>query len=178
MAVASPALAVDFTIADTDSPSAVLEAHGGYTAFSDSATGTENFWNYGGSARANFWLGKNASLQFDAWDEADDAAAFHTFPGVAAHLNWRNPDLGLLGGFASLGGRFGITYATGGIEGQAYFGNVTVYAQGSYQQSISGRFDIPAVSARTAVRVFGTPNLMLEGSVGYTYLFPRIRPGG
>jgi hypothetical protein len=143
-------------------------------------------WPIGGAGRANYWFLPNASVQIDAQGEGTSYAdtsgsvtrhfSTHAYL-VAAHINLRNQDMGLLGLFGGAGdaGGNGLTFASVrhgvfGGEGQFYWMQATLYAQGGYDRTVSvDSFtdNIHAWFVRGTGRYFFDQNLMLEATGQY-----------
>ena len=103
---------------------------------------------------------------------------------VAGHLSFRDPTRGLLGAFVGFANTndydpdTGVdTYAFGGVEGQVYLGNLTIYAQAGVAGQIGGAYGGPSSSggydpnhevfAQATMRFFPQPNTKLEASIGH-----------
>jgi len=148
------------------------------------------------TGRVNLPLGDNLSVQMDGEFEytsnaltgSRQAELFsHSFL-AGGHLSWRDPNAGLIGGFAAFGGgaaddeggdgpRNFSFYAIGG-EGQFYADDFTFYVQGGY---IDGATDnsLPvidsdalrdAVFGRGIVRWFMDPDTRLQAEIAYGHL--------
>jgi hypothetical protein len=107
----------------------------------------------GGKGRVDIPFSQTTSLQLDLGGEAafsqgsDSTSAADNYAGnvtLGAHLNYRQMDRYLFGVFGGGGASFhNDTGSTGpaapfwfaGLEGQAYFGNATVYGQVGYLDS-------------------------------------------
>ena len=150
---------------------------------------TLNFdgWVLGGAGRGNYWFWPNASVQVDAQAEgtsnhltSDSASSGHFSTHsylVGGHVNWRDPQRGLLGIFGGAGdaGGAGLTFFASsqrhgviGGEGQLYWNQFTFYLQGGYDSTIGNvDFTIDNVHAwfvRGTGRWYATPNLLLEAT--------------
>jgi opacity protein-like surface antigen len=152
----------------------------GCESFSDRLDG----WVLGGAGRANYWWAPNASIQLDAQAEGtsyrfssgNSSGHFSTHSYlVGGHASWRDPQRGLFGIFGAAGDAT-ASFSSGdarhgliGLEGQSYWGMVTLYGQVGYNSTLgepSSELDrIHAWFARGTVRVYPTPNLRLEGTV-------------
>ena len=155
---------------------------GGCDGSSNKFTG----WVLGGAGRGNFWFSPNGSMQLDAQAESTQYKTPSDFlpPGtsghfstlsylVGGHVNWRNPQSGLLGIFGGAGdaGDGGISnsaqrhFVVGG-EGQVYWNQFTLYAQGGYDGTagtLDPDFDsVHAWFVRGTGRWFADPNLLFE----------------
>jgi hypothetical protein len=138
-------------------------------------------WPLGGAGRASYWFTPNTSVQIDAQAEGTSYGREGTAPGhistlsylVAAHLNVRDSKMGLLGVFGGAGDAGGMGLSSSlrhgvfGGEGQLYWNQFTLYAQGGYDRTVSADFDTDNVHAwfvRGTGRVFIDPNLMIEAT--------------
>lgn len=167
--------------------SGYVEVYGGWASlrlddgfFSDRFNG----WALGGAGRANYWFSRNASVQLDAQAEGTsyrtNLAPFSTDSSqhsflIGGHINWRDSQRGLLGAFVgagdSGGGTFSVSqrHVVAGGEGQLYWNQFTLYAQGGYDTAVGNSIfgDAHAWFVRGTGRYFVTPNTMLEGTVLY-----------
>jgi hypothetical protein len=158
-------------------------------------------WPIGGAGRANWWATKNFSIQLDAQAEGTQytvprdllffdptlTSKFSTLSYlVGGHANWRDPQTGLFGVFASVGdvignrdtnGVFGssagVRHALGGVEGQLYWNALTLYGQGGYDSTLdfgnsANVTDVHAWFARGTARYFFMPNFMMEATGQYS----------
>jgi hypothetical protein len=145
-------------------------------------------WVLGGAARANYWWGRNTSVQFDVQGDGGNYTGQTTGPArfsansdlIAAHWSWRD-ERGLLGLFIGGGDASpdelapaAVRHGLVGVEGQAYWGMVTLYGQAGYDSTIgslsSGPGTIDTIHAwfvRGTGRGYITPNLRLEGTLQY-----------
>jgi hypothetical protein len=132
----------------------------------------------GGAARVNHWLMPNASVQvdFQANVQAESDSWYYGEYEVATflHANRRTDThlLGLFGGFAmsndySFEGWTGNF--VGGLEGQAYLGNITLYGQvGVFKHIFSYEdYDTLFWFGNLEGRFFLTPNTKLAANVGF-----------
>jgi len=92
--------------------------------------------------------------------------------GAGAHINWRDPDEGLLGIFAATGRVWDVYGGNNspammvGFEGQYYWHQVTLYGQAGYMDS-DGFFMQNAGFVRGLVSYYATPKLKVTGGLGY-----------
>jgi hypothetical protein len=152
-------------------------------SFSDKNDG----WVLGGAGRGTYWWAPNASVQLDAqaegtsysWSSGGASGHFSTHGYlVGGHANWRDPQRGLLGIFAAAGDAtssliFGSNrHGLIGLEGQAYWGGLTLYGQAGYDSTIGdispGLDSVHAWFVRGTARVYPTANIRLEGTVLYS----------
>jgi hypothetical protein len=155
-------------------------------------SGTDRKWMFNGAARVNWWVGPNLSTQFDVWGGADDfgrgtdsGSGFNNGVivnfNLGSHFSYRVPEQYLIGLFGAVGGigsndnccngGAGFTHGTLGLEGQYYYGMLTLYGQGGVQTSLSDGNDGGSYQAwflRGVARYFVDPNLKFEGSLYYT----------
>jgi hypothetical protein len=147
-----------------------------------------NGWALGGAGRATWWWAPNYSIQLDAQGEGTSykinfgggdfqRASSHSYL-IGGHANWRDPGRGLLGVFGGAGDATNVVNFSSirhgliGVEGQLYWGPVTLYAQGGYDTTLgqisSGFFDsFQAWFVRGTARLYVNPNFRLEGTVLY-----------
>lgn len=155
-------------------------------------SGRDRSWSIAGAGRANVWMAPNFSVQTDIWGGSEstklrdtcgnnctsiDTTAFN----LGAHASYRDPNAYLVGAYGAIGsvnrgGYFGfggsVRSGVVGLEGQGYFGNLTLYGQAGYASTI----DAPSIlsmdswNARAVARYFVTPNTRLSGEVGYTQI--------
>jgi hypothetical protein len=151
--------------------------------FSNSANG----WALGGAGRATWWWAPNYSIQLDAQGEGTSykftsgsffqRASSHAYL-IGGHVNWRDPQRGLIGIFGAAGDATNwrtfssVRHGLIGGEGQLYWGPVTLYGQAGYNSTLgdisSGFFEsIQAWFVRGTARVYVNPNFRLEGTVLY-----------
>jgi hypothetical protein len=174
MLLAAPALAADFSFADAGPTAeerqiaALLDVQGGYSWFD------EDFGPYEAShvdfaGRANVWLNRSLSLQFDAWDEElyFEGGGDVSMYGGAVHASFRDPSSHLVGVLASIGNSFGGDYANVGAEGQVYLGNLTLYGQAGYGWGYDNADGQTMPYVHLVARQFLNPDLMIEGQAGY-----------
>jgi hypothetical protein len=137
---------------------------------------------YGGEARINFRLNPSWSLQLDAEGEkgthagdVSDDQRHHILS--AAHFNWRDQQvgsLGLFGGWAranNTNDNKNTNFGFVGLEGQRYYGALTLYGQGGYFDQFKSISDSDNITntwfVRFAPRYFLTPNDRLSAEIGY-----------
>lgn len=165
--------------------SGYLSLYGGWATWNQADGGYDgNFGVLGGNARLNTWLHPNMSLQADVEGEATtngfssccDSNDHRLAGDGGLHLSWRDPNKGLFGVF---GGAFGTTEAYssdygsvlqwfGGVEGQYYLGNATLYGQAGWTQGTdSSHYPINEWFLRGVGRYFLTPNDKLQAEFGY-----------
>jgi opacity protein-like surface antigen len=173
-----------------------VELYGGWASTKETGTACvfgescESFtnrldgWVLGGAGRANYWWAPNASIQLDAQAEGtsyklssgSSSGHFSTHSYlVGGHANWRDPQRGLFGIFGAASDATAsfdssnIRHGLIGLEGQAYWGIVTLYGQVGYNSTLDepgfGLDRIHAWFARGTVRIHPTPNFRLEGTV-------------
>jgi opacity protein-like surface antigen len=138
-------------------------------------------WPLGGAGRASYWFTPNTSVQIDAQAEGTSYGREGIEPGhlstlsylVAAHLNVRDSNMGLLGLFGGAGDAGGsglsssLRHGVFGGEGQLYWNQLTLYAQGGYDRTVTADFgtdNVHAWFARGTGRLFIDPNLMIEAT--------------
>jgi hypothetical protein len=147
-----------------------------------------NGWALGGAGRATWWWAPNYSVQLDAQGEGTSykftgpggffsRASSHSYL-IGGHANWRDPGRGLLGIFGGAGDATNlidfssIRHGLIGAEGQAYWGPVTLYAQGGYNTTLGQisndfRDGFEAWFVRGTARLYVNPNFRLEGTALY-----------
>jgi hypothetical protein len=110
-----------------------------------SIEGGDNAGAFGvGTGTATLPLGTDFGGQIDGL--AGDAAG-HFVWGVGGQLFWRDPAIGLLGGFADHIDRGGTELTRAGPEGEAYLGQFTLSGRGGYEDNAGrhggfGRVDL------------------------------------
>ena len=128
--------------------SGIVESWSGYTFIANPKhvhPDEDQFGSGGGTGRLSLPLGANFSIQSDVdieynstllTDNDDDGARdnFQLSGQSGIHASWRDPNLGLFGGFLAIGqgesdNTSNALFAAGG-EGQLYFGPFTLYGQG------------------------------------------------
>ncbi|MEJ0012665.1 MAG: hypothetical protein WDM94_08555 [Bauldia sp.] len=136
------------------------------------------------AGRATFWLGPKWSTQADLstesiWAKRNNSDGWVDLPATtgAIHLSLRNPSRGLIGGFGGVidsGAGDAASHAQGvfgGIEGQIYLRNVTLYGQATYLKQSGGllydRYPYQLWLMQATARWFAAPNTKLEATVGY-----------
>lgn len=152
--------------------------------------GSENSraWVLGGAGRVNYWWSPNASVQFDVQGDGANYTGQTSGPTrfsahsylIAAHASWRD-QRGLIGVFAGAGDASpdelapaAIRHGIGGVEGQLYWNQFTLYGQAGYDSTIGGLSSGPgtldtiwAWFVRGTARYYVNPNLRLEGTLLY-----------
>jgi hypothetical protein len=138
------------------------------------------WWGFGGAARVNWWMHQDMSMQFDiAGQRVSDADSNYYWTGSlygAAHLSKRTDTylIGVFGGIAATSdyeGEYGWdTSIFGGVEGQMYFGNFTLYGQAGFLKQFagyySGIYNMGLPFAQIEGRYFLTPNTKVAVNVG------------
>jgi hypothetical protein len=143
-----------------------------------SGSGRNDAWALGGAGRANYWWAPNASVQLDAQGEGTNyrnSGAPGSFSVlhylVGGHASWRDPQRGLLGIFGGAGDAAYFRHGLIGLEGQAYWGILTLYGQVGYDSTFgalgTGQDGIHAWFVRGTARLYVNPNFRLEGTVFY-----------
>ena len=200
--LATPAVSADLMDPMKPGPertvSGTFDFYGGWTfADADVHPGFHSFDSdyplLGGAGRVDLPWSENMSLQLDVegiaafTDGTEDGAGpseSDNYGGgavAAAHLNYREVDQFLIGLFGGAGvAAVNDTNSTGqdpaiyfvGVEGQMYFGDITLYGQVGYLDSDADATN-EALSDAVFVRgvgrfYFGGGHTMLEGEVSYT----------
>jgi hypothetical protein len=145
------------------------------------ATGDVADTGYGtwrGALRGGIPFGGVFAIQGDLQASGDflDSAAYYQYrSGIfgGLHLNWRNPSHGLLGVFGGVGAESPATDSTaslwfGGVEGQLYLSNATLYLQGGFLDSDdSAKTDAfhDAAFIRGVGRYFLSSSTVISGEV-------------
>ncbi|HMB48604.1 MAG TPA: hypothetical protein VKN63_10045, partial [Afifellaceae bacterium] len=138
--------------------------------------------DFGGNARFSLPFGQAFSVQLDAYGEittnGGDNDNFDNALTGAAHLSWRDPQMGLFGVFGGWGlhesdGTDGDHYFVG-LEGQYYSGNWTFYGQGGFMdaESDQGTADDAfhdAFFARAVARYFPTADSRFQGELSFAH---------
>lgn len=90
-----------------------------------------------GAGRANVPFGNGWNVEFETGGEAlfSDGTSFTDF-GVAGHV-WTRLDNAAIGVFGGIDFPFGSTVYTAGVEGEVYFGDITLGADADYNWSDS-----------------------------------------
>jgi hypothetical protein len=181
--------------------SGYVELYGGWARTKFSATscesgdpceffsGSANGWALGGAGRATWWWASNYSLQLDAQAEGTSykvtgggnsfvRASTHSYL-IGGHVNWRDPQRGLVGIFGGAGDATNsinfadVRHGLIGGEAQLYWGPVTLYGQAGYNSTLGEVSNVNPVEsmqawfARGTARVYVNPNFRLEGTVLY-----------
>jgi hypothetical protein len=135
-----------------------------------------------GSASVNVPYNDRVNFQFDIFgaeslDEyEDDDGSYYGGFGAGLHLNYRDPEVGALGVFGTVGrAAIGSTSAydfvvfAGGIEGEYYCNAWTLSAQaGLFDSDASGYYMIQeAAFIRAGAAYYPSKRLKLAGNVGY-----------
>lgn len=148
----------------------------GFTSFEDEYT------TVAAAGRVNVPYDEMYNIQVDlfgitsAYEGSDTGSAGHF--GVGTHVNWRNPNEGLLGIFAGFGransdGFFRGKNANGptflaGFEGQYYCNQWTFYGQIGYWDSGQDTGLLQnAGFLRSVVSYYASPRLKLSGALKY-----------
>jgi opacity protein-like surface antigen len=172
----APALVAPVPVSDV---SGYVGLNAGWGTLSAEETDSDSFGVFGGEGRVNWNFAPGLSTQFDIEGEGTSGldnigdGDSRVFGAVGAHLSWRNPGslLGAFGGVAYSNNLYDYTDFSswfGGVEGQAYFGPLTLYGQLGYSASINGEDAFDHVwFARAVARYFLTPNTKLQAEVGY-----------
>lgn len=188
---------IEESVAAPAGPTVLLEGFGGYNWISDvccegelgddEATG---FWLFGGWAGVNVPVSGASGFQFEVFGEGTSTGStsqdnYYYSAGAATHLFWRDASRGLFGIF---GGVVNSDVGDGqednawggfvGLEGQAYLGMTTLYAQAGYatyfdaeaddDSDIGADPDFPkdVWFVRGIARYFVNEYTKLEGEVG------------
>jgi len=166
--------------------SGIVEGAVGYSWLTDDTNNEFSDTEYPfltGGAYVNIPLGMNFSAQLDMnaegyfSDEGQDSEAQRSIVSGGAHLNWRDPNIGLLGVFGGVGlGSLTDDDSSQaywlGIEGQYYWNNLTLYAQAAFfngeipDHSSSVDFE-DAYIVRGVARYFIDPDFRIEGEASY-----------
>jgi hypothetical protein len=165
-----------------------LESWNGYSFYGNESgdteyeDGTEQFVS-GLSGRLSIPLGDSFSVQADGdvsyssnalfGSEQDDL--FQSAYQLGAHLSWRDPSAGLIGGFAAFGSGDhdndstpSADFSAFGGEAQLYFDNFTLYAQaGLVDSDGDDDFIRDAAFGRGVLRWFFTPDNRLQTELTY-----------
>jgi hypothetical protein len=155
------------------------------TSTCGSGSFTANGWALGGAGRATWWWAPNYSIQLDAQGEGTshkfttgnsfNRSSSHSYL-IGGHANWRDPQRGLIGIFGGAGDATSFAFGNNrhglvGVEGQVYWGPVTLYGQAGYESTlgaINNQVDsFQAWFVRGTARVYVNPNFRLEGTVLY-----------
>jgi hypothetical protein len=165
-------------------PSSYLELYGSWAQVGGTYSYYSPFGGAGFAGRANFWVNPLWSLQVDlsgntVWSGYSDEGSMNNGL-VGVHISRRDPGKGLIGVFAGIAGTNDY-YADlgvdgnlfGGVEAQAYLGNLTLYGQVGYIGQFSGYYG-PSTDethnnwfAQLDARYFVSPNTKIEGKIGY-----------
>lgn len=187
LGVTAPAFAADVIAEPELGPfSAEIDAWAGGLFITDPTGEVEpdetDLFVYGADGRLRFDLTDAISAQADAYvDDSDKGGSDDYYEGgwlVGGHLNWNNPDSGLLGVFGALGeGRSdgdgdNTDFWLVGGEGQMYFDSATLYLQAGYfdaEQEGSDPKDAfhDAIFARLVGRYFLSPETRLQAEFSY-----------
>ena len=180
------AAAQDMTTMPMPGPSPALSGHlevYGQKVFQDYwSDGYNTWWGFGGAARVNWWMNPGTSMQFDfAGQRASDSTDNYYWTGSlygAAHISKRTDTylIGLFGGIAGTSDYEGYTgwdtSIFGGVEGQMYWGNFTLYGQAGFLKQFagyySGIYNLGLPFAQIEGRYFLTPNTKISANVGIT----------
>ncbi|MEJ0013678.1 MAG: hypothetical protein WDM94_13890 [Bauldia sp.] len=132
--------------------------------------------SFAGAGEVNISLSERFNLEFEGRASTVGTTSPYAQAATVAHAFWRDPQtfaFGAFGGFASLemapqrGNMF-----LGGVEGQAYLGNLTLYAQAAAitasQNSPGSWLHFGGYFARGAARYFVTPMTRLQFDAQWT----------
>jgi hypothetical protein len=174
-ALASPAAFA----ADWSQPSPVSQAN--LTAYGELGAGwshlhfangfsVDGLTTLEGAGYANLSFAERWNIEVEGRGyQIDNAGSYTTSDsGVFAHLYWRDPEKASLGAFVGYDalGLYGMRgdMLSGGVEGQLYFGNLTLYGQGGWFNSSasSGWLYFNGGFVRGTARYFATPNLRFQ----------------
>lgn len=138
-----------------------------------------------GSASVNVPYNDRVNLQFDifgnesldeGWDCGDVCGSFYGGFGAGFHLNYKDPSMGALGAFASVGrANVGSTtdsdavFFAAGLEGEYYCNAWTLSAQVGYTDSDSSVWGLVknAGFIRAGAAYYPSSKLKLSGNLGY-----------
>ena len=141
---------------------AVSAPNGKLSAFGGSDDGSL----YGVTGSYTIPLGLPYGFQLDGLVGSGKGAPFY---GVAGHLFWRDPAKGLLGLYGSYvswdlsqGGAKGADVGKAGVEGEAYFGRVSLEGLAAYQFGTNTGF-----AGRATLAFYPTDNWRIDGGVSY-----------
>jgi len=164
-------------------PSSYLELYGSWAQMDGYYSYYSPYWGGGFAGRANFWVAPQWSIQTDfsgdtAVSSFDNSPLNDVLAG--AHVSWRDPSRGLIGGFAGFAGTDDYQGSEGldgnfyaGIEGQAYLGNLTLYGQVGHLWQFNGYYSPSDHDghdnwfAQLDARYFVSPSTKIEGKIGY-----------
>jgi hypothetical protein len=141
---------------------------------------------FGAVGAVNTWLSPGMSVQFSAHAEGTSGYDYNRssseytearFSGImGGHVAWRDPNSHAVGVFAAFTGTNNLDYcganggALGGVEGQKYLGNLTLYGQlgygGQFNNANCGMID-DYWFIRGIARYFVNPNLRVHAEVSY-----------
>jgi len=140
-----------------------------------------SFLALGGNARTNVWLSPNFSIQSDVEAEAttngftDCCESYdHRVQGiVGVHASWRSMQA-LFGGFVGASGNYNLDgegaalHTLVGLEGQFYYGNITLYGQiGMTANTDAASYGQDMTFGRVQARFFATQNDKFTGELGF-----------
>jgi hypothetical protein len=146
-----------------------------------------DYWILGGEGALDVgWRALHLQADFSAERTLAEKSADDTYQhayGGGLHIGWRNPDLGSVGAFGSVGqvevndidGSDPDSVVWGvGLEGQAFFDRFTLYLQAGYldREPVSSGGDVDALKnagfGRVVGRYFFGGDFKLEAEVSYT----------
>jgi len=144
-----------------------------------------NYTTLHGSASVNVPYNDRVNLQFDifgsesldeAWDCGEVCGSFYGGFGAGLHLNYRDPEVGALGVFGTVG-RANVGYDSsthfvvfaGGIEGEYYCNVWTLSAQAGYLDTDESGYGLvkEAGFIRAGAAYYASKRLKLSGNIGY-----------
>ncbi|MEJ0013679.1 MAG: hypothetical protein WDM94_13895 [Bauldia sp.] len=128
---------------------------------------------FAGDAAVNIPISERFNLEFEAWGDTQYGQYYyfgHAAAGTFVHAYARSEagSFGAFGGYTNLefGGYEHGDMFTGGVEGQGYFGNLTLYGQVAGLTSKGRENDILLTFngwlARGTARYFATPDTRLQ----------------
>ncbi|MGE3931429.1 MAG: outer membrane beta-barrel protein, partial [Hyphomonadaceae bacterium] len=126
-----------------------------YTSVDVDGAGDDDAWGASGAVE----LGQHFAVD-GGFSSNDDDTGF----GATGHV-YMNDSSHLLGVFAGVSDSDIATVWQGGVEGQAYLGNVTFAGALGYGREDD--LDVSALGVNGEARFFVNPNFRLEGGLGY-----------
>jgi hypothetical protein len=178
VATASPALSADLSggfvppVGDPlYSPQSIVFGHlslglGGFDGSSVAYFGGDALGVVSGVGRANVPLGNGWNVEFETGGKAlfKDGSSFTDF-GVAGHV-WTKLNSAAVGVYGGINFPFGTTVYTAGVEGEVYFGSITLGADADYNWS-----ECPSCGNFWSVGgwadFYFNPDFRISGSIDY-----------